>query len=157
MFKKLKMAVAMALCLTMILLMPVQTVQAKTVSKKSVTITLTKKNPIYTCDFGLKEEAEIKVQIKVLSASGKAKDKKMNFGVYEADGPGGGMGSLFYDLKTSKLKKDKTFTSMELAKYGPVGSGNVFFDLPEGMKKLKIKVTFSSADGKKVIESVKKS
>lgn len=153
MLKKLKSVVVMMLCFTMVFFLPVQTVQAKTVSKKSVTITLTEEKPLCTCSFKLKKAEELNVKLKVLSVSGKAEEQKVIFGeimAYQLKD------SLFYNLKTSKLKKNKTLTSNVMAMF-PCEYGDIDFRLPTGMKKLKMKVTFYSPDGKAIIKSVKKS
>lgn len=50
MSKKLNVAVAIMLCLTFVLAIPIQTVQAKTTNKKSITLTMTEENPTCRCE-----------------------------------------------------------------------------------------------------------
>ncbi len=152
MLRKLKTVVIMMLCVILVLPLSTQTIQAKNVSKKSITVTLNENNPSKKYDFKFKKGAKVAVKVKVLSVSGKAEEKEICFAYI---GTNEGKGSLFYDLKTSKLKKNKSFTSNELVYY-PCEWGDVTFELPKGIESMKLKVTFTSTDGKEMIKSVKK-
>lgn len=122
-------------------------------NRKSITISLDKDHPSEKYEFVLKEEAKVRVAVRVLGVSGTGNKKTIRF----ADiGTNQGQGSLFYDLKTSHLKKNKSFVSNELVNY-PCEWGNVEFKLPKGLETLKIKVTFSIVGGGKMIQSLKKS
>lgn len=148
MLKKLKLTAALLLCFSLVLSIPAQTVYAKTTSKKSVTFTLTDKRS-YSYELYLKKSAKVKVTVKILGASGKpTEDIVYWWGIY---GTGETDGELFHNVKASKFKKNKTLTSKELSKKS-FNAAIFNFDIPEGMKKLKVKLTVSSVDGKKVIE-----
>ncbi len=152
--KKLKLMAAAVLCFLLVLSIPGQIVHAKTESKKSVTLTLTEEKAHRTCSFSCKKGAKVKITVKVLSVSGKANDKKVYFAGVRSDEEGF-EGPVFPDVKTNQFRKNKTFTSTQFVDY-PCRSGIIYFSLPEGMEKMKIKVTFSSVEGKKVVKSLKK-
>lgn len=123
------------------------------VHTKSITVSLDESNPSEKYELVLKEEAKVKVTVKVLDVSGTGNNKPIRFAYI---GTNQGQGSLFYDLKTSNLKKNKSFVSKELVNY-PCEWGNVEFKLPKELESLKIKVTFSIVGGEKMIKSLKKS
>lgn len=100
---------------------------------------------VTTCNFSFHTNSKVKITVKILSTSGKAKDEIVSFAGYGSDEEQCS-GPVFPEVKTSKLKKNKTFSSTCLSNFR---SGMVYFILPEGMDKVKIKVTFSSVEGKK--------
>lgn len=125
----------------------------KSTNKKSITISLDKNHPSEKYDFTFKKGAKVKVTVKVLDVSGTGNNKPICFAYI---GTNEGKGSLFYDLKTSNLKKNRSFVSKELVDC-PCEWGYVEYELPKGLNKLKIKVTFSTVGGGKMIKSLKKS
>ncbi len=153
MAKKRKIAsVLIALAVLVTMACPTVTQAASASKAKSMTVTLNEGNSYEMLEYVLKKKTKLKVTIKVLQAKGKAKEKKIYWPAYESDTS---KGSLFYDLKTKKLKKGATFTSKELIE-SPTKSGFIDFYLPEGMKSLKVKITISATNGKKVVKSFKR-
>ncbi len=143
-------AATIACCLLVSLILPANPVQAANVSKKTVTVTLNQKNPYCSYKFSLKKNSAVRFSIKILNVSGKMKENSVSWGYYDSSI---GKGSLFYDLKKSSLKKNKVLESLTTFR----GSGGVTFDLPQGVKSIKMKVTIYSTDKKKTIKSFKKS
>lgn len=154
MFKKFKIIIL--LCMLSFCFLSVNTVHAANTNKKSLTITINKKNPGYICSAYLIQKSNLKCDVKILSMSGKAANKKINWGIYSTDT---GKGSLFYDMNLRKsLKKNKTLKSMSLSKSNTslFRTAKIMFQLPEGMNSMKIKITISTDDEKKTIKSFKK-
>lgn len=118
---------------------------------KSVTVTLTDKKPFAYYDFKAITGTKKYAKVKILNVKGKAKKKKLEWWIYYDES--NGKGSLFYDLKTSKIKKGKVLKSEN---WGIDGSGDFEVVMPRGMKKLKIKITLYSVNGANTIQSFEK-
>lgn len=153
MLKKLKTKILFIVCCICIMnVLPVNTVQAANTNKKTLTFKIDEDNPIYDCKFKLSKTSKLNVQVKILNMSGKTGNKRIWWAYYQTNM---GKGSLFEYRKASELKKNKTLKFTEFLNFPP-RYGHVTFDLPEGVKKMKIKITISTADRKKTIKSFKK-
>lgn len=133
-------------------IVPVNTVHAANANKKSLTFTMNEENPIYECKFKLSKTSKLNVQIKILDMSGKAGNKKIYWAYYDTNM---GKGSLFEYRNASELKKKKTLKFKEFLNFPP-RRGTVTFDLPGGVKEMKVKITISTANRKKSIKSFDK-
>ena len=137
------------LSLAIILACTGRVVEAAAVSEKSVTFSLTS-GKYATYVLKLKKGESVVAKASVLSASGTPTDDSQYFGYFETED---GKGSLWYSLKGSQFKKGQTFAESDDYLNG---TSYVTFELPEGMKSLKMKVTFYTQSGKNGIKSVKK-
>ena len=142
-------ALTIACCLLVSLILPARPVQAANVSKKTVTVTLDQENPYCSYKFSLKKNASVNFSIKILSVSGEMEEDSTLWGYYST---AHGKGSLFYDLKKSSLKENEVLESIGAFRE----SGGVTFDLPHGIESIRMKVTIFSTDKKKTIKSFKK-
>ena len=136
-----------------LVLVPAEPAHAAYTAKKSITITV-KSDSYKSLKFSVKNSTaktvkKYKFKIEVLSVTGKAKHKTeecvWGFGTQMEKG------SLFYKLKTKKLKKGNTLTSQGYV----TSSGGVTFETPCGVKKMKLKVTIYAVNGKKSVKSLK--
>lgn len=154
--RKLKFSAVLMLCMFALGVLSVNTVYAANTNKKTLIATIGGENFSYPyrCEFKLTKKTDLKTEIKILSLSGKGKNQKTYWGIYHTDRA---KGSLFYDLNPSTLKKNKTLKSLAfLRESSGIREGDIIFQLPEGIKKMKIKITISTKDGKKSIKSFKK-
>lgn len=133
-------------------------VVAKAVSKVTKMVTLTKKNAIDHTVVAGKEKVFVKV--KVLSIKGKVKNDKngdLLFG--DAQGTGYGKGTLFASFGNPKLKK----SSFKKGKVLPADKNSYFCNekvqigwwVPDGVKSIKVKITYYTKSGKAGIKSFK--
>lgn len=127
---------------------------AKSVSKitKVFTLTTQKKGISHILSMDRKEKVFTKMEF--LEVKGKISEKFPSLGFYESYN----MGWLFDDdtspskLDKKSFKKGKKFTSK---KDYLQGKSLVEWDIPNGIKKLKIKVTYYAKSGKACIRSLK--
>lgn len=134
---------------------------AKSESKVTKTFTLSPKKSVkHTVSVDKKDKLFVKVKILEVKGSVSLEDgEDLWWGYYEcADGKG----SFFYpDSKPSKLKeksfkKGKVLTSKEEdGEFGVSGETDVEWEIPSGITKLKICVTYYTKSGKARIKSVK--
>ena len=138
------------------ILMVTKPVEAKSVSKVSKVITLTQKKKEVTHNLSINRKENVIATIKFLKVKGKIpkKENELYFGYYTfVDGKG----SFFSpwtepeELKKSSFKKGKTLKSNDYI----YGTSEVTWTIPRGIKKLKVKVTYSTKSGKAGIISVK--
>ena len=153
--KKVAKMMAGVLCMMVLLLAAAPFTQAeassKAVAKKSITISLDKKHPTKYCMvYTVSPNTMSDVSIKITEMQGKPKKKKLDylFEIYEDEGSG----SLWYDIETSKLKKGAKLP-LDITKVQ--GCALIVFDMPEGVKSMTYKVTFSNAEKKKTIKDVR--
>lgn len=136
---------------------PAQKTEAAGVSSKSFVITIkNSKNYISRFDFKFKisGKASAVTEVKILDVKGKANDSEdggISWVYFDTDME---KGSLFYNLKPKNFKKGAVLTSSE--DYPLCGNVNESFDLPDGIKKLKIKITFKTTDNSKSLTGIKK-
>lgn len=154
MCRKLKFSAILMFCMLALSVLSVHTVHAANTNKKTLTGTIGGKNFSFKCEFKLTKEANLNTQIKILALSGKGKKQKIYWVPYYTNKA---KGSLFYDFNPSQLKKNKTLKPTTFSQEA-AGSreGGFTFHLPEGYTKMKIRVTISTTDGKKSIQSFKK-
>ncbi len=162
MLKKFKnIAILIVFCLIVTTITPTTRVEAAVSSEKSLTTVLDNDNRYFSCEFKVKKGTRLKVAVKILNVSGKPDEKKFYWGTYSSNIA---KGSLFYDyneVKFLKFKKGKTLVSKEFEEddsfYYSLENGGVTFGLPNGIKRMKIKITISAVDGTKSVKSFKKS
>ncbi len=125
------------------------------VSSKSFTVTLDKKTMGMLFKVKSKKTGVL-VDIKILKITGKAKASSYNNGKILWVGYENlnfGKGSLFEKLAPKDFKKGAVLTSeMSIDK----GTTEVDFYLPDGVKKMKLKITFRTEDKSKNIVKIKK-
>ena len=137
---------------------PAQKTQAAGVSSKSFVITIkSSKNYInrFKFKYKLSGKSSAVAEVKILDVKWKANSSDdewgISWGYFEDDM---GKGSLFYNLKPKDFKKGSVLTSSNDITL--CGNGEAEIDLPDGIKKLKIKVTFKTTDNSKSITEIKK-
>jgi hypothetical protein len=129
--------------------MPVHKVEAAGVSSKSVVVTFDKKKSYHSFRIKLNKEVTALADIKILQVTGKANQKGKIY--YGSVGCVDGIGSCFENLTSKDFKKGKVLHS----DWGVYKNGGVTFDLPRGIKKMKVKITFKTSDNSKSITLVK--
>lgn len=130
---------------------------AKAVSKVTKKITLTDGKSIdIQHKLSISAKEKVNVKIKFLEVKGKVASKNdLYLGFYECND---GKGSLFAPwtspskLKKNSFKKGKVLTSTEDYLNG---KATVDWNIPKGIKKLKLQVTYYTESGKAGINSVK--
>lgn len=155
MFKNFKFKlIVITCCIIIVNALPLNVVHAANANKKSLTLTLERNNPLpyYQCKFKLSKTSKLNVRVKILDMSGKTGGNKINWAYYDTNL---GKGSLFCYRRASELRKNKTLKFKEFIEFAP-RFGKVTFDLPAGVNKMKLKITISTADGKKNIKFFKK-
>ncbi len=156
MLKKLKsIIVIVVFCLILTAIAPVAKAQAAS-KEKSIVAVLDGKEKYYA--FKIKKGTKIRLTVKILNISGEPNGKVPAFGYCAANIE---KGSLFQDIKKSKFQKGNTFiyTDWETDDYAyayGLERGYFEFNLPDGVKHMKIKMTISTVDGTKSIKSFKK-
>lgn len=139
---------------------------AKTASKVTKVITLTNKNKNgITHKLSISKKEKVAVKIRFLQVKGKLSKKATNddlyFGYYEGDFS---KGTFFTQYsKPGKLKKTsfKKGKSLDSSKTDYISGKNEViwnlpdWDLPNGIKKLKVQITYYTKSGRKGIKSVK--
>lgn len=135
-------------------------VYAKTVSKVTRVFTLTPQRWRVKHKLSISENEKVKVKIKFLEVKGKAdgtvaESDRLWFGNYYTND---GTSSFFLDstkpkLRKSDFKKGVVLTSNDYI-YGYDGF-DVYWDIPNGLKKLKVQVTYYTESGKAGIHSIK--
>ena len=135
-----------------------QHVAAKTVSKVTKVVTLTKKNAIdHTVVVG---KEKVFVKVKILSIKGKAsKDENGDLLFGDAEGMGYGKGTLFASfgkpqLKKSSFKKGKVLPA-DKNSYFCNGEVQISWWVPEGVKSMKVQITYYTKTGKAGVKSFK--
>ena len=112
--------------------------------KKTVTISLDAKNQSKSLVYLMAEKStEYIISIKVLSVTGKGSGT----GYWIPATSDTSKGSLFYGFDYSKIRKNAVFNVHDVDT-----TGVLTFSMPQGIKKLKLRVTFTA--GKKLIKSV---
>lgn len=143
-----------------------QRASAKSVSKKTMVITLTSKKKI-THKLSIKSSEKVAVKADILSVKGAVteKESELGFGYFDfrcykkGEMIDGGKGSLFAyytkpKLKRSSFKKGKVLRSK--GKYSYItGKAVVEWVLPKGISKMKLRVTYYTKSGKVGIKSIK--
>lgn len=138
---------------------------AKTVSKVTKKFTLTQKNSTVTHELKITEGEKVFVKVKILDVKGKVSKQIMDgslcFGFYEDSTIG--MDAFFSDwtkpkLKRNAFKKGKVLDSSKNEEgLGAIGGdADVDWSMINGLKKLKVEVTYYTESGNVGIESVKK-
>lgn len=137
-------------------------VSAKSTSKVVKVFTLTQKKDVVHHRLSINPKEKVKVKIDILDVKGRLKGKEHYFGYYEFVGKNtGGKGSFLSSYSTPKLKKNLLKKGKSLS---PADSdGNVWisakayvdWELPNGIKKLKVRVTYYTKSGRKGIKSCK--
>lgn len=142
-----------------------QYASAKTMSKVTKVLSLTKNKGV-AYQLKIKKSEKVLVKVKILSIIGKAKldeDGDLCFGLYEFRAYknkkliDGGKGSLFtsYDkLKKSSFKAGKILPSS--GNDYLTGKADVGWSLPDGIKKMKVQITYYTKSGKPGIISLRK-
>lgn len=130
---------------------------AKAVSKVTKKITLTDKKGFVVHKLSIATKEKVNVKIKFLEVKGKAKgsEEELYFGGYECKN---GKGSLFAPWTSpSKLKKNsfKKGTILTSTEDYLNGKATVEWYIPEGIKKLKMQVTYYTESGKAGIKSIR--
>lgn len=153
--KKVTKMMAGVLCMAVLLLAVVPFTQAeassKAVAKKSITISLDKKHPIKYCMlYTVSTDTESEISIKITGMKGKPKKEKLDFLFYSFEDYGSS--ALWLDdVRSSKMKKG---AKLPLDRTSVLGRACIEFELPEGVKSITYKVTFSDAENKKTIKNV---
>lgn len=134
---------------------------AKSMSKVTKTVTL-KSGKSVKHMLSVDEKDKLFVKVKILEVKGRVSLKygaDLWWGYYEFSE---GKGSFFYPeskpskLKANSFKKGKILTSKEEeGGIGVNGKTDVEWDVPNGISKLKIQVTYYTKSGKAGIKSVK--
>lgn len=135
-----------------------QYASAKAVSKVTKVVTLTKRNAIDHIVVVGKEKVFVKV--KILSIKGKVrKDENGDLLFGDAEGMGYGKGTLFASFGNPKLKK----SSFKKGKVLPADKNSYFCNgevqigwwVPDGVKNMKVQITYYTKSGKAGIKSLK--
>ncbi|MCI8378459.1 MAG: hypothetical protein HFH72_08060 [Lachnospiraceae bacterium] len=151
-----KMATAVIVMAMIIqLFMPVQKAEAAGVSSKSITMTLNRKRTYHSYWIQLSKKTFVSVDVKILQITGKAKLDDNNEIVWGGYGCEDGIGSYFYSLKPKDFVKGKMLRCEDEEWVGVYEKGGVTFALPNGVQKMKIRVTFKTKDGSKSLKSIK--
>lgn len=155
--KMLVMGIVFSMLCASVALSTSKQVSAKAYSKITKTITLRKKNAIHH-KLSIAKNEKVYVKVKILSIKGKAKldiNGDLLFGDFEGST---GKGTLFnsYEkpkLKISAFKKGKV---LQMSKWGYLAENvDVGWWVPDGIKNMKIRITYYTKSGKAGIKSLK--
>lgn len=171
---KTKKAVLTAVLLLSVICSSLSTtsVSAKSASKVTKIITLTHEKSWVQHILSIHSSEMVRAQVKILEVKGKptlSKDQ-LYLGTYEfmnyknGKAYDGSKGSFFTSWTNPKLTK-KSFQKGKILKINSAwkkgespyisGKAGVSWDLPEGISKLKMKITYYTKSGKKNIKSIK--
>ena len=152
------MIMALAMVCGCVVLPDPQYASAKMVSKVTKVVTLTNRKVIYHNVVTGKETVFIKV--KILSTKGKVrKDENGDLSLGDIEGEGFGKGTLFNSMDKPKLKI-KSFQKGKIlqSNWAAIRSGGdveIGWWPPDGVKSMKVEITYYTKNGKAGIKSVK--
>ena len=118
---------------------------------KSVILTFNSEKTYHSFRIKLNKSIAVRADVKILQVTGKAKKQrngKIYWGGYSSEG---GIGSFFYSLKPKSFKKGTTLHSED----GVWKNSGVTFNLPNGIKKLKVEITIKTEDSSSSLIKVK--
>lgn len=153
--KKIAVATLMFVLLLGVTALSKEEVSAKTMSKVSKVITLTKKNYLAGQRLSIRSNEKVFVKVKILEVKGKVteseREKELYFGGYICDE---GMGSFWMPFPKNAFKKGNTIKAGSVDNY-VTGNAGVDWEMPKGITHLKMKITYYTKSGKAGIHSVK--
>ncbi len=148
-----KKMVTVALVMGMIiqLTMPGKKAEAAGVKSQSITVTLDRKRTYHSYWVQLSKKTFVLVDVKILQVTGRA--KKSDDDTWAGYGCNTGIGSYFYSIQPEDFTKGKVLRCKDIE--GVYKKGGVTFHLPDGIKKMKIKITFKTKDGSNSLKLIK--